>query len=142
MLPHGVLVSNINLGNNQSPQSSFTPFHQMAWEDRQLKSRCFSTGENAKELCFMPSSVRSGHAALCERFLSPRYCVPVRHVSQITSDHFSKHHRQARFTPRNLQAALQKVLPSAKIQYFSEEDEIRIHIFRSRLDSKRNSILA
>lgn len=60
----------------------------MAREDRQLKSCCFSTGENAKELRFMLPCVRSGHATLCSWFQSPRYCIPVQHASQITSDHF------------------------------------------------------
>lgn len=60
----------------------------MARQDRQLKSCCFSTGENAKELCFMLPCARSGHATLCSWFHSPRYCIPVQHASQITSDHF------------------------------------------------------
>lgn len=60
----------------------------MARQDRQLKSCCFSTGENAEELCFMLPCARSGHSTLCSWFHSPRYCIPVQHASQITADHF------------------------------------------------------
>lgn len=36
----------------------------------------------------MLPSAMSGHATLGSWFQSPRYCIPVQHASEITSDHF------------------------------------------------------